>query len=303
MNHLQFAFTGRNSFWRYLIVFIVVLFAANSVGAAPMLFFYIKALINDPSAAIKLTENPSDFTVLGVSQNTSLFLMLFPFLAVTTAFALIVKPLHDRTLMQTINGSGSFRWGRLLSGAGVWAALSAIYLFAYLKAEPDNFSLNNTSITLLPLILISITLIPFQAGSEELLMRGYLMQGFYRAVPKKWVPLLLTSVIFGLLHSFNPEVKDFGFLTMMPQYILFGLVFGITVLLDDGIEIAIGAHSANNIFLAVMLTHKSSALQTPSVFEQLDVFPWLEFAGLFVMSSVFLVLLGKKYGWSVRSLR
>jgi membrane protease YdiL (CAAX protease family) len=48
------------------------------------------------------------------------------------------------------------------------------------------------------------------------------MQGFAAMVKNRWFPLIMTSILFGLMHSFNPEVKEFGFFTMMPQYIAFG---------------------------------------------------------------------------------
>ena len=53
----------------------------------------------------------------------------------------------------------------------------------------------------------------------------------------------------------------------MPQYIVFGLIFGIITILDDGIEAAMGAHAANNIFLCIMVTNESSALQTPALYD------------------------------------
>ena len=115
--------------------------------------------------------------------------------------------------------------------------------------------------------------IPFQAAFEEVIFRGYLMQGFaamYRDTDG--FPLIMTSVLFGLMHAFNPEVKEFGFFTMMPQYIVFGLIFGIITILDDGIEASMGAHAANNIFLVIMVTNKSSALQTPALYEQISIF-------------------------------
>ena len=99
----------------------------------------------------------------------------------------------------------------------------------------------------------------------------------------------MTSVLFGLMHSLNPEVKEFGFLTMMPQYILFGLIFGIITIMDDGIEAAMGAHAANNIFLCIMVTNKASALQTPALYEQINIYPWTEFAGLFFTGIVFII--------------
>ena len=99
------------------------------------------------------------------------------------------------------------------------------------------------------------------------------------------------------MHALNPEVKEFGFFTMMPQYIIFGLVFGIITILDDGIEASMGAHSANNIFLCIMVTNKSSALQTPALYVQNNILPWTEFAGLLFSGIVFIFILGIIFKW------
>jgi hypothetical protein len=124
------------------------------------------------------------------------------------------------------------------------------------------------------------------------------MQGFGILVKNRWFPLVMTALLFGLMHSFNPEVKDFGFLAMMPQYILFGLIFGILTILDDGIEAAMGAHAANNIFLCIMVTHKSSALQTAALYEQQNVLPWIELAALLITGVIFLLVLKRLFGWN-----
>jgi len=115
-------------------------------------------------------------------------------------------------------------------------------------------------------------------------------------------PLLITSVLFGIMHAWNPEIKEYGFFTMIPQYVLFGLLFGITTVLDDGIEIAAGAHASNNIFLSIMLTNSSSALQTPALFEQINIQPWVDFAALVVISVLFFLVMKKIYGWKDISL-
>jgi len=174
--------------------------------------------------------------------------------------------------------------------------------FVYIKLDPGNFAINNTSVSLIPLFLVSLLLFPFQAGLEELLFRGYLMQGFYKLVPRKWFPLIVTSLFFGLLHSFNPEVKAIGFFNMMPQYVFSGLIFGVITILDDGIEGAMGAHAANNFFLSVMLTHKSSSLQTPSVYEQITISPWVDFASLVFTGVIFVYILARLFRWNLRSL-
>ncbi len=168
----------------------------------------------------------------------------------------------------SLNGTSKFRWNRFFISLLIWLGLSTLYFIFYLKLDPENFTLNNKSFSLIILAIISIVLIPFQAAFEEILFRGYLMQGFTAILGKRWFPLIMTSILFALLHGLNPEVKEYGFLTMMPQYILFGLIFGIITILDDGVEAAIGAHTANNAFLCIMVTSKSSALQTAALYEQ-----------------------------------
>ena len=37
MNHLESTFTGKNSFWRYIVMFAVILIVSNTIGALPLL--------------------------------------------------------------------------------------------------------------------------------------------------------------------------------------------------------------------------------------------------------------------------
>jgi len=297
MHHLETSFTGKNGLWRYIVMFVAVLIASNTIGGIPLFVAYMTKAASDPGILEKISSDPGSLAAIGFDQNFSFFAMLFPFLIGLITFALLIKALNGRTFGMTLNGSGAFRWNRFFKAGFVWLILSVLYLFIYLRADPSNFVLNNTSGSLATLILLSVLLVPFQAAFEEVLFRGYLMQGFTVLSRNRWVPLVLTSLLFGLMHSFNPEVEEFGFLTMMPQYVLFGLVFGIIAVLDDGIEAAIGAHAANNIFLCIMVTHSSSALQTPAVYEQQNIYPWIEFTGLLVSGIVFLLILKKIFGW------
>jgi membrane protease YdiL (CAAX protease family) len=302
MNHLESAFTGKNSFWRYVVMFAIVLIVSNTVGALPLLIGLLMKSVSNPEVYSQLSANPNDFSVLGLDPNTGLIIMLFPFIAGLAAFILFVKPLNNRTLKITINGTGRIRWNRFFISAFIWLILSAIYLFLYLNIDPANFSLNNKTSSLIILSVISLLFIPFQAAFEEILFRGYLMQGFAAILRNRWFPLVMTSVLFGLMHSVNPEVREFGFLTMMPQYILFGLIFGVITILDDGIEAAMGAHTANNAFLCIMVTNKSSALQTPALYEQQNIYPWIEFSGLIFTGIIFIMILKIIFKWKDFSL-
>ncbi len=283
-------------------MFAVILIMANTLGAIPfILSIALKSGIN-PSAFSKYAANPDNLGFLRSSTILGFIIMVFPFVAGLIAFVLLVRPLNDRTIGMTINGGVKFRWNRFFISGAVWLALSGLYFFSYLKADPANFSINNKTSSLIILSLVTILLIPFQAAFEEVLFRGYLMQGFAALIRNRWFPLVMTSVLFGLLHAFNPEVKAFGFLTMMPQYIVFGLIFGIITINDDGIEAAMGAHTANNAFLCIMVTSPSSTLQTPALYLEYTSNPWPELAVLLLSGIIFIFILKIIFKWEKMSL-
>ena len=280
----------------------VILIVSNTLGAIPLLLGMVIKSVSNPEIFSRLAANPNDYSVLGLDPDTLLIMMLFPFIAGLVAFKLLVKPLNNRTLKETINGTGKIRWRRFFISGFVWLILSGLYLVLYLNFDPSNFTINNKTTSLITLSIISLLLIPFQATFEEVVFRGYLMQGFAALLRNRWFPLIMTSVLFGLMHALNPEVKEFGFFTMIPQYILFGLIFGIITILDDGIEASMGAHTANNIFLCIMVTNKSSALQTPALYEQQNIYPWTEFTALIFTGIAFILILKIIFKWEDFSL-
>jgi membrane protease YdiL (CAAX protease family) len=297
MHHLEASFSGKNSVWRYLIMIVAIFAATNSIGAIPIMISIAVRSAADPSVIEKLAADPNNLGALGIEPNSYLLMMIFPFIVGLIMFTLLVKPLNYRSLRAVINGNVKFRWNRFFIAAIVWVVIGALYLIINLKVDPSNFILNNFSRTLIPLILISIFLIPLQASFEEILFRGYLMQGFTVLIRNRLFPLLMTSVVFGLLHVLNPEVKEFGFFSMIPQYVLFGIIFGIITIMDDGIEAAMGAHAANNAFLSIMVTHKSSTLQTPAVYEQMNFQPWAEFGMMLIMGLMIIIILKVIFKW------
>jgi membrane protease YdiL (CAAX protease family) len=297
MHHLEASFSGKNSVWRYLIMIVAIFAATKSIGAIPIMISIAVRSAADPSVIEKLAADPNNLGALGIEPNSYLLMMIFPFIVGLIMFTLLVKPLNYRSLRAVINGNVKFRWNRFFIAAIVWVVIGALYLIINLKVDPSNFILNNFSRTLIPLILISIFLIPLQASFEEILFRGYLMQGFTVLIRNRLFPLLMTSVVFGLLHVLNPEVKEFGFFSMIPQYVLFGIIFGIITIMDDGIEAAMGAHAANNAFLSIMVTHKSSTLQTPAVYEQMNFQPWAEFGMMLIMGLMIIIILKVIFKW------
>lgn len=298
MKHLEQAFGSDNKWWKYILLFIIVFIAMNFIGAIPIgIVVAIKAL-KTGDVSMPNPDNYADFSAFGIDPNFGFALMLSPYIIGLVLFWLIIKPMHKRKMLQVVTGASHFRWNRVFFSAFIWTLAIGIYILAIYLSNPDNFTVTINVYTLVPLFLISIFLIPLQAGFEEVLMRGYIAQGIGVLTRSRWMVLIIPALIFALLHSFNPEVKAYGFWIAMPQYLIFGLVFGLVSILDDGIETAIGAHAANNVILSIFLTSSASAFQTPSLLIQHRVNPVTDLLFLSVISLVFVFALKAKYKWN-----
>jgi membrane protease YdiL (CAAX protease family) len=248
---------------------------------------------------IAMPANPMDFAAYGIDPNLGLALVMIPFIVALITLLLLLKPLHKRNIKEVINGTGLIRWNRFAFSFLVWALILGVVLFIDYFQNPANFVLHLNINSFIPLVIIAFVLIPFQTTYEEVLFRGYLAQGVAACTRNRWLVIILPSLLFGFMHIFNPEVKAFGFWLTVPQYIFFGLVFGIVTVLDDGIETAMGAHAANNIFMAIFLTNKASVLQTPALFEQQQVYPLKELLVLLTVGILFIAVLAYKYKWKL----
>ncbi len=301
MKHLESALKQENKWWQYVLVVFIGFWGGQMVGAIPLVVAMIIAASQNGGNLLR-PDNPMDFSAYGIDPNLGLVLMVFPFIVMLFISILLIKAFHKRSLKEVINGGGSFRWNRLGKGFFIWVVLSAILLLVSLLFDRENYELNFQLTKFIPLVIISLLLIPFQAGTEEFFFRGYLAQGVGTWTKNRWLVVLIPSILFALMHGMNPEIKEFGFWTMMPAYVLFGLVFGVISVLDDGIELAIGIHSANNIFASIFVTSKSSVLQTPAMFVQKEINPSGEFWGLLVIAIAFILVVSYKSGWNFKTL-
>ncbi|SHJ41951.1 hypothetical protein SAMN05444280_1192 [Tangfeifania diversioriginum] len=301
MKFLERAFDNENQIWKYILVLFIGFFLGQMVGSIPLIAVLIVKMIRF-EGDFQMPENFADFSAYGIDPNVGLVLMVIPFITSLIIGILLVKGFHRRNYKEVINGGRSIRWNRVWLGVIVWGVLIGGYMLVDYLISPDNFIVQFNASSFIPLVFISVLLIPLQSGTEEFFFRGYLMQGVAARTRSRWLSVLIPAVIFALIHSFNPEVEEYGFWTSMPGYLTFGVVFGITSVLDDGIEIAIGAHSINNVLSSIFLTSKSSVLQTPALLFQKEVHPQKENWVLLVLAVLFIVILTIRSNWKFRKL-
>ena len=142
-------------------------------------------------------------------------------------------------------------------------------------------------------------MIPIQTSCEEYIFRGYLMQGFANLSKNKWFPLLTTSIIFGSMHLMNPEVTKMGY-SIMIYYVGTGLFLGILTLMDEGLELSLGFHAANNLIGALLVTADWTVFQTNSVLidkSEPEIFSGI-LLPVFIIYPILLFIFSKKYNWN-----
>jgi len=164
--------------------------------------------------------------------------------------------------------------------------------------EPESMVLNFQPRPFLILLLLGLVLIPIQTSFEEYIFRGYLMQSLGVLTRNRWFPLLFTSVVFGVMHLSNPEIAKLGN-WLLVYYIGTGFFLGILTLMDDGLELSLGFHAANNLISALLVTADWQVFQTNSIFKDISE-PNLMIAIVpsLILFPILLYIYSKKYGWT-----
>jgi len=280
---------GKTNAWRYALGIF-----ATFIGVFIFSMPYSKILnqIADP-------EKLKDFNYLMtlMDSNRTLFYLMLPFLGGIIALYLIVTKVHKLSWINFTTSRLQIDFKRVFFSFFLWGGISLALILASAICYPKEIVLNFNASKFMVLFVVGVIMIPIQTSFEEYLFRGYLMQGLGLASKTNIFPLLVTSITFGLMHISNPEVAKLGY-GIMAFYIGTGLFLGIITLMDQGMELALGFHAANNLITALMVTTDWTAFQTHAIFKDLSVPSFtIELLALSIIYPLLLVILAKKYNW------
>ncbi|MGO4821185.1 MULTISPECIES: CPBP family intramembrane glutamic endopeptidase [unclassified Flavobacterium] len=283
-----------NKFWKYIVGSIIII-ATSFIGQVPLLLAFFYEAMNSNRHMPSTTEEMMRF----FEPNVTLFLLLISFVVTLMGVYFVVRYIHNQSFLSVTTSRKKVDWNRILFSFGLWSMFTIVSTLIFYQISPEDFQFNFKPIPFLILVVIGVILIPFQTSTEEYVFRGYLMQGFANLAKNKWFPLLMTSIIFGGMHLSNPEVTKLGNIIFV-YYIGTGLFLGIITLMDEGMELALGFHAANNLVSALLITSDWSAFQTHSIFKDISE----PQAGLDVILPVIVVypillyIFSSKYGWT-----
>lgn len=283
--------------WRYWLG-IIVIFIIWQLGSIPLAIAVFAKVLNQGGDLNTLGDDPNALMQI-LSPNLTLFLMLLSFAIGLGGIWLWVKKIHEQSFTSLTTSRKRIDWSRFWFGfllIGVTTTL--LTLIEYLW-HPESFEVQFNWAPFMVLLIIATLMVPLQTSFEEYFFRGYIMQGLGLMTKTRWVPLIFTSVVFGAMHAFNPEVDKMGNIIMI-YYIGTGFFLGVITLMDRGLELALGFHAGNNLIGALLVTADWTAFQTESILKDVSdpsagidtVLP------VFVIYPIFLLLMARKYNWT-----
>ncbi len=283
--YIEQGYKGTIGLWKYWII--------PSLFIAFMALNYVVMLMSPISI-----EDSMEQMIDMLGTHMVLIWLLLPL-----AFGLFVvlgwtKWVHAQSITSLTTSRKRIDWKRIGFAFLLWGGVTVVMTVVGVYLSPGDYVLNFKWVPFLVLALIGILLIPLQTSFEEYLFRGYMMQGIGIMARNRWVPLVVTSVLFGLMHLGNPEVEKLGY-GIMIYYVGTGFFLGIVTLMDEGLELALGFHAANNLVGALLVTADWTAFQTDSIYRDVSdpTLGWDVLIPVLIIYPSLLFLFAKKYGW------
>ena len=200
--YLDLAREGRNDWWRYALGVFTIAFFWLVLGYVPYVVLTGSGVETGPLL---------DF----VAINFSIFMML-------AGLAVTVKLIHRRPLRSLVTPDARVDWRRIGRGALVWAVIAAVIVVIEHLLFPARYYLSLDPERFLPFLAAVLVLTPIQCATEELVFRGYAMQGLGLVTRRPALIAAASSLIFTVPHLMNPEVGQHGVLIMAANYFVIG---------------------------------------------------------------------------------
>lgn len=281
---------GQNAIWRYLVGllfailcgFIGFYWVGISIAWTIAAFTPIFEKIIDEGETKENINQVSNF-----SLETSYISIHFAYAFFCIGIFLVVKFLHRRKMLTLISPDATFHFRRFGLGFLLWFALASLQAGTEFLYDRSAFVWNFQPFSWLSFLPWALVFTPIQTSAEEILFRGYLLQGLGLFVRQPFVLTLIASLPFAIAHFENPEMAR-GSVWIGLTYFLLAVFLTLITLWDNRLELALGVHAANNLFVLLVVNTQDSVLPTPAVFiQQFPIDPRFTFLSMLITTSVF----------------
>jgi membrane protease YdiL (CAAX protease family) len=233
------------------LVVMVVVSGLDGAPAAAALF----AVFDDPSRAT--TEGLSSLFVLSVLAGANG--------AAAVAFVAVAGGLEHRAIRRYAIIDAVYRTRLTVAGLAVVGTLMStvlvvLWLLGVTPPTPPVLSLASTSVGRATYVAFAVALLVLAAAAEEVVFRGWLLKQMGAFTRNPALLIAINGLLFATIH-FDPNLDAFLVRAAMGA----GLTW--MTLRTGGIELAIGAHAANNIVILLLIRPLSLQPDTPHPFQ------------------------------------
>lgn len=291
MNHFLTPGGAKNSWLVYLGSIVFVFIGILSIGSVARFLLL--------SSRVNITENTTEAELAAAfSYNEQFIINLVPFFIGFLLLIFAARIFHQRTFLSFITTRSRFDLKRFLVAFFIWGGITAILFITELFGDSAHLKWIFQPLPFLYLLGISIFLVPIQTGFEEILVRGFTLQMIGRVTKFPLTSILMSAGIFTLLHVGNPELDNMGWVVLV-FYLLSGVMTALLTVLDGGVELSWGFHTANNFFSILIITSDYQAFRTDALYLDTSdpTVSWEVLVVPFVFFPLFVFALSRIYRW------
>lgn len=292
MNFIDYWNIGKFDAKRVVLTLLLVVF----VYLVSSSLLFIDLSLNFPNADVLNESSIKELSLL-MGKNRLFLWMMLPFSFVFITLLVCLTKIHKLPLLKIFTSRDAFDWKRFFVAFSLWS-LMVIVVTSFELMLNDDFEIIFNAQKFLTLFCLSLMLLPIQTSAEELMFRGYILQGLKQRTGSAIQSIVISGLMFGMMHIANPEIIKMGYHVLL-YYVAVGIVLGFIVYFDSGLELSLGFHAANNLITALLITADWQAFQTDAIIKDNNP-PGNGYLGIFlasIMLSLFFLIIRKKYGW------
>lgn len=296
MRFFENANEGKNHWLRYVAVLVI----SYILALIPSIIYVVGVAVKKTMSEGVMNQEQFNSLLSGQAGFVVMMLVFVFWLVFTLIF---FKSFHGRECLTLISGDQRFRFNRFFAAAGCYSIFILIFAAISIVFHSDDVTFHFDATKFFVGFVLALVLAPFQTGCEEVIFRGYLMQGFGLCTKSKIWACVIITLLFGLMHSANNEVADYGFLRAMSFYMIIGLALGIFTVINDGIEFSWGIHFAHNFMGFTLFAVEGNEIGSPlftitkDVASQSLMYSNLEV--IFIAVALYFIF-RRKFDWDIR---
>ena len=261
----------RPRLWRWILGTIFIVTTWQVLG---LLLTFLLASIFDLNVELLFSTADEDLAAIrALPAWSSAATVLISFLPLLAATLLAYRIFLKKNIKSLFTNKEKYSYKRTWIGFASLALISIAFGAIDLILNWDSYTFSFKASAFLPYLLIALTLLPMQTTAEELFFRGWIQRWLDNGKQKQWSISILSGAIFSLPHLANPEVAGNELFLPIISYGATGFMLAWVTYRDKSLELAIGAHFANNLLAALLVSSQDSALPSVSLLTVPEV-PW-----------------------------